>query len=70
MTTTLTASAHAALSAELKALQKNNDELIDCLRQITRCTKIRGPLGTAAYIISEEAMSEAQRLVGAEARDS
>ena len=60
----LTNDQHRALSAELKANQKSNDELLDCLRRITRATKIRGPLGTTAYIISDEVMCEAMRLVG------
>jgi hypothetical protein len=56
--------AHAALSAELRALQKDNDALLDCLRQITRCTKIRGPLAAAGYyIIEDELMQSAQRLI-------
>jgi hypothetical protein len=60
----LTNDQHRALSAELKSIQRDNDALLDCLRQITRATKIRGPLGTLAYVINDDLIAEAMRLVG------
>lgn len=54
---------HKAVAAEMKALQIELREAIDCLRLITCATKIRGPLGSEAYIISSGLMREAQEII-------
>lgn len=38
-------------------------KLLDALRWITRCAKNRGPVGTTAYIVSDERMAQAQAAV-------
>jgi hypothetical protein len=45
-------------------------KLLDALRWITRCLKIKGPVGTTAYIVSDEIMAQARAAVAeAEAAD-
>jgi hypothetical protein len=38
-------------------------KLLDALRWITRCPKIKGPVGTTAYIVSDETMAQAHAAV-------
>ena len=38
-------------------------KLQDALRWITRCPKIKGPVGTTAYIVSDERMAQAHAAV-------
>jgi hypothetical protein len=60
---TLAPQEHGSLSAEMKALQNEKREAIECLRRITEATKIRGPLGTSAYIINDETMQNAIEII-------
>lgn len=59
----LTPRQHGSLSAEMKALQNEKREAIDCLRRITAAMQIRGPLGTTAYIINDATMQSARDIV-------
>lgn len=44
---------------EAERQRKAAAKLLDALRWIIRCPKIRGPVGTTAYIVSDERMTQA-----------
>jgi hypothetical protein len=48
---------------EAERYRKAAAKLLDALRWITRCAKIRGPAGTTAYIVSDERMAQARTAI-------
>jgi hypothetical protein len=59
----LTERHHKAIAAELKASMNEHREAVECLRMIGSAVRIRGPLGTTAYVVSDAVMERAQSIV-------
>jgi hypothetical protein len=58
-----------AIDFEPERLRKAASRLLDALRCITCCPMIQGPIGTTAYIVSDERMAQARASI-AEADDA
>ena len=57
---TTTRGLHPANSAHIVRCVNAHDDLVAALTFITRCAKMKGPVGTTCYIISDAAMDSAR----------